>query len=161
MNPGFIVSLFNFLVMNNFVATLLINSIVVTSCFLALWLWQLKSKNVGVVDAVWGMIFPVQASIYFFSIGNFTLRNEIILGLIAFWGMRLGIYLAIRNIGKPEDKRYTQIRTEAGEKANQKILVFYLIQVALAIILFLPVYLIFQNESSSFFIADYLLLMNN
>ncbi len=135
---------------------ILLNSIIVTVCFVAVYVWQLKSKNAGVVDAVWGIIFPIQAFIYYISIGNFSMKNLIILSLISFWGLRLGIYLAVRNIGKPEDKRYTQIRIDSGSKANQKILVFYLIQVLLAIILFIPVYFIFQNSGSQFSIFDYI-----
>ncbi len=135
---------------------ILLNSIIVTVCFIAVWAWQLKSKNAGVVDAVWGVIFPIQAVVYYISIANFSIKNLIVLSIISFWGLRLGIYLAVRNIGKPEDKRYAQIRIESGGKANQKILVFYLVQVFLAIILFIPVYFIFQNLRSEFSIFDYL-----
>jgi len=133
----------------------LLNCILVTFIFMSVWVWQLKSKNAGVVDAVWGVIFPIQALVYYVAGANFNLKNTLILCLISFWGLRLGIYLALRNIGKPEDKRYTQIRVEAGVKADQKILSFYLMQVVLALLLFTPVYFIFRNGGDDFVFYDY------
>ncbi|MFN0049265.1 MAG: DUF1295 domain-containing protein [Cytophagales bacterium] len=135
--------------MNNILQTIIFNLITILLCFSAVWLWQLKSKNAGVVDALWGFIFPLQAAIYFFAAGNYSLKNILILTAIVFWGLRLCIYLAYRNIGKPEDKRYAEIRFEAGTDANKKIFTFYIIQAALAFILFIPIYFIFLNPSTN------------
>jgi steroid 5-alpha reductase family enzyme len=134
--------------MNNILPIVSFNLIAIILCFSAVWLWQLKTKNAGVVDALWGFIFLLQATIYFFAAGNYTFKNQLIFAAIVLWGLRLCIYLALRNIGKPEDKRYADIRLQAGTNANKKILSFYLIQAALAFLLFLPIYLIFLNPST-------------
>ncbi|HEY3389175.1 MAG TPA: DUF1295 domain-containing protein, partial [Prolixibacteraceae bacterium] len=45
-----------------------------------------------------------------------TSRQILLLVLVTIWGLRLSIYLALRNIGKGEDFRYREFRKNYGEK---------------------------------------------
>lgn len=133
-----------------------INFLLVFGSFLAVWLWQLKSKNAGVVDALWAIIIPFQALVYLVHSQQFNLRNGIIWALIAFWGFRLGIYLFVRNHGKAEDARYAQIRIDNPQNADLKILKFYIFQAIFSFLLFLPGYWVFNSSGASFSYTDYL-----
>ncbi|MCE1253547.1 MAG: DUF1295 domain-containing protein [Anaerolineae bacterium] len=82
-----------------------------------IWLLSLFLKNSSIVDIFWGPGFVLLAWFYFSQTpdGDF-LRKTLTVGLVTIWGLRLAIYIFLRNFGKPEDFRYRKWREEAGEK---------------------------------------------
>jgi steroid 5-alpha reductase family enzyme len=80
-----------------------------------LWIVSVRLKNVSIVDVFWGFGFVVTATFYAFNSGHFSPRITLIMLLVTFWGLRLSIYLAIRNWGKTEDFRYQKFRKDYGE----------------------------------------------
>jgi steroid 5-alpha reductase family enzyme len=81
-----------------------------------LWIISVFIKNVSIVDLFWGFGFVITNGFYFISTEGFLLRKVILLILVSAWGIRLSVYLAMRNIGKGEDYRYQQFRSKYGEK---------------------------------------------
>lgn len=83
-----------------------------------LWLVSLVIKDASIIDIFWGFGFVIIAWFYAFqnNLENFGIREMILLGMITVWGLRLTIYLAIRNLGKGEDYRYAQWRKDNGKK---------------------------------------------
>ncbi len=73
------------------------------------WLLSLKKNNVTHVDIMWSLFFVLNA-LYFYTMFTPSLRSTLILFLVLLWGLRLSVYLAIRNWGKSEDARYLKIR---------------------------------------------------
>ena len=78
------------------------------------------------------------------------------------WGLRLTIYLAIRNIGKEEDYRYQQFRKDYGEKRYWWFSYFqvFLLQGGLILIVSLPylgVHL--SSTSGKLFWLDYVAIL--
>lgn len=73
------------------------------------WLLSLKKNNVTHVDIMWSLFFVLN-TLYFFTAFTPSLRATLILFLVLLWGLRLSVYLAIRNWGKSEDARYLKIR---------------------------------------------------
>jgi steroid 5-alpha reductase family enzyme len=73
------------------------------------WLLSLKKNNVTHVDIMWSLFFVLN-TLYFFTVFSPSLRTALILFLVLLWGLRLSVYLAIRNWGKSEDARYLKIR---------------------------------------------------
>jgi steroid 5-alpha reductase family enzyme len=73
------------------------------------WLLSLKKNNVTHVDIMWSLFFVLNA-LYFYTVFTPSLRSTLILFLVLLWGLRLSVYLAIRNWGKLEDARYLKIR---------------------------------------------------
>jgi len=73
------------------------------------WLLSLKKNNVTHVDIMWSLFFVLNA-LYFYTAFTPSLRSTLILFLVLLWGLRLSVYLAIRNWGKSEDARYLKIR---------------------------------------------------
>lgn len=79
-----------------------------------LWIWSILIKNVSIVDIFWGFGFVVINTFYVFMSGELSARKTVILTLVTLWGLRLTLYLALRNIGKGEDYRYQEFRREYG-----------------------------------------------
>jgi len=104
-----------------------------------LWIVSVVLKNVSIVDMFWGFGFVLINTFYFFNTEP-TPAKIILLVLVAVWGLRLSIYLAIRNIGKPEDFRYQEFRKKYGENRYWWISFFqtFLLQGILMFIISLP-----------------------
>jgi len=86
----------------------------ILSLMTTLWLVSILLKNVSIVDMFWGMGFVLLNTFYFINT-EATPAKMILLFLVAIWGIRLSFYLALRNIGKPEDFRYQEFRKKYGE----------------------------------------------
>ncbi|MFK8007054.1 MAG: DUF1295 domain-containing protein [Saprospiraceae bacterium] len=83
-----------------------------------LWLVSLVIKDASIIDIFWGFGFVIIAWFYAYQ-NNFEImgiREKILLAMITIWGLRLTIYLAMRNLGKGEDYRYAQWRKDNGAK---------------------------------------------
>ena len=90
----------------------------IISCMFLLWLLSLAIKDASIVDIFWGMGFVLSAWYYalFALQSEMGIHQKILLALVTLWGLRLAIYLGIRNIGKAEDYRYANWRNEYGDK---------------------------------------------
>lgn len=122
--------------------------------FVGVWLWQLKSKNAGVIDVFWAVMLAFQACLYMFFSETSTYKKAIICALIVIWALRLAIYLWMRNVGKPEDRRYTLIRTNAKIHPQVKMLFIFLFQWALNTLLATCFYFIFNNTEVYYSLYD-------
>ncbi|MFK7770783.1 MAG: DUF1295 domain-containing protein [Saprospiraceae bacterium] len=91
---------------------------VLMAIMVGLWIISLVIKDASIIDIFWGFGFVIIAWFYAFQndLGSLGIREQILLGMITIWGLRLTIYLAIRNLGKGEDYRYAQWRKDNGEK---------------------------------------------
>lgn len=80
-----------------------------------LWSISIVLRNVSIVDLFWGFGF-VGLSVYYFFMGEGDpLRKGMVLILILIWGLRLSVYLFIRNSGRGEDIRYRNFRARYGK----------------------------------------------
>ena len=77
---------------------------------LVAWGVATARRNVGLVDIFWPAFFLVAAAAYALSDSVGGPRGWIALALVAAWALRLAGYLAARNWGAPEDRRYRAIR---------------------------------------------------
>lgn len=103
--------------------------------FSAVWAWQLKSENAGMVDPVWAYSLGAVAVLYaVVGTGNPSSRALTALGGLV-WGARLGTHLWRRNFGQPEDTRYRQLREEWGAAAPLRMFAFFQLQVVVSMLL--------------------------
>jgi steroid 5-alpha reductase family enzyme len=103
--------------------------------FSAVWAWQLKSENAGMVDPVWAYSLGLVAVLYaVLGSGDPVARALSALGGLI-WGARLGAHLWKRNAGKPEDARYRRFREEWGDKAASRMFWFFQLQVVISLLL--------------------------
>lgn len=110
---------------------------------LALWAVSVVRKDVSLIDIFWGPGFLVATAIA-------RLRSEVssplqllVLAMVAVWGLRLGVHIALRGRGHGEDRRYAAMRKKNGEKFRWLSLftVFWL-QATLIAILCAPLVLV-------------------
>lgn len=96
------------------ITTLIISLIIFVHIF---FLWAILTKNFSVIDIGWGpgCLLAVLIS---FKGNELSVRNVIIVGAVALWGLRLGYYIFTRSFGKGEDPRYTKFREEWKPNAN-------------------------------------------
>jgi steroid 5-alpha reductase family enzyme len=97
------------------VSILLLNLALILSLTTLLWLVSLPLKNASIVDPFWGAGFTVVAWSTRLLSGEGHWRSWLIVGLATLWGLRLSVYLLVRNAGHGEDRRYAAMRARVGE----------------------------------------------
>ncbi|MCE7004487.1 DUF1295 domain-containing protein [Kibdelosporangium philippinense] len=80
------------------------------------------------IDVAWGLGFAVVAAV---SLVLAAQPNVLIAVLTMVWGVRLAVYIGVRNHGKPEDPRYVAIR----ERANGTLTLVYKVYLTQGMIL--------------------------
>ncbi len=105
------------------------------------WAWSVARRDVSIVDSLWPLFFLLGALVYAGMAGTGEPRALLLLALVALWAPRLSIYLAWRNWGEPEDRRYRAIRerNEPGFTWKSLYLVFGL-QALLAWVIAMPLF---------------------
>lgn len=76
----------------------------------ATWVVSVLRRNVTIVDTLWSLLFVLAAVVYSVSIAAPGPRAWLVVALVSAWGLRLAGYLAWRNRGHEEDRRYQAIR---------------------------------------------------
>jgi steroid 5-alpha reductase family enzyme len=100
--------------MTPFQETLLLNAALLLGTMSLVWLLSLALRNASIVDIFWGLgfILVVGASLAWNQ--QFHHRALVMAGLTVIWGLRLAGYVAWRNHGQGEDRRYTAMRESHG-----------------------------------------------
>lgn len=93
---------------------LLTNALMIGGLTLVLWLVSVRIKNVSIVDLFWGTGFVIIAGVSLVQSDSSTLRGWLLTVLCAMWGLRLSVYLGMRNHRQPEDYRYAEMRARRG-----------------------------------------------
>jgi steroid 5-alpha reductase family enzyme len=103
------------------------------------WLASLQRRDASLVDRIWPLAIAGAACTYVWLGPPPGARSLWMAALLAAWGLRLGVYLTLRNWGHGEDRRYREIRirNQPGFGFKSLYLVFGL-QALLAWIVSLP-----------------------
>ena len=100
----------------------LVAALVIASMMVTVWAISVAVRDAGIVDIAWGPGFVVVAwttlivSYSEFSDGGDTRRAVLLCAMATVWGLRLGVHLGVRNIGKGEDFRYQAMRRRFGDR---------------------------------------------
>ena len=89
---------------------------VVLGLMFALWLLSLLRKDASIVDPFWGAGFVVIAWVTSMLVESQSDRSWLLVALTTIWGLRLTGFLLWRNLGKPEDYRYAEMRQKHGQR---------------------------------------------
>ncbi|MDP3921072.1 MAG: DUF1295 domain-containing protein [Candidatus Omnitrophota bacterium] len=105
----------------------------------ALWFVSVRIKKASIVDPVWAGLIALLA-IFFGTLGEgYEWRRFFVTVMGVFWGMRLGFFILFKRVaGKGEDPRYAELLNKWGEEKERKLLIFFLLQGAVAALLSLP-----------------------
>ncbi len=98
--------------------TILLSGLIAILVFVTLlWLTSLALKNSSIIDIFWGPGFVLAGWVYFaLTPDGFSTRKLLMVTLVTIWGLRLGLHIGRRNIGKPEDYRYQAWRKSNGAR---------------------------------------------
>lgn len=89
------------------------NAIAISGLMGAVWLLSLVAKDASLVDLFWGLGFVLVAWVSF-AAQRADERDWLPPLLVTVWGVRLSGYLAWRNLGHGEDRRYREMRDKHG-----------------------------------------------
>jgi steroid 5-alpha reductase family enzyme len=92
------------------------NLLAIGACMLTLWIVSLATKNASIVDPFWGTGFVIVSWVTFLRVGEASARTWLLLAMVSMWGLRLSLYLLIRNLPHGEDYRYRAMRKSIGDK---------------------------------------------
>jgi steroid 5-alpha reductase family enzyme len=98
------------------VDAMLVAAITILCIMVATWLLSLVLKNASIVDIVWGLGFAITSWVLAITIDGDSTRQILLAVMVGSWGLRLGGYLAKRNIGHGEDWRYKAMRKKKGAR---------------------------------------------
>lgn len=94
---------------------LAVSALVVLAYVTSIWLLSLALKNASIIDIFWGFGFVGLTWVYFVLAGGWDGRSILLSVIVTVWGLRLSGYIAYRNWGEGEDKRYQRMRRHAGD----------------------------------------------
>ncbi len=84
--------------------------------FAVLWVVSVVRRDVSLIDIFWGPGFVAGLLLIHFREGLRTPWHLLHLGLVAVWGVRLALHIAVRGRGKGEDRRYAAMREKNGPR---------------------------------------------
>ncbi len=109
-------------------------------------------KNFSIIDIAWGLgILLASITSYLYYPGG--QKNQLLLGCVLIWALRLAVYIFLRNFGKGEDPRYTKFRKEWEPHSNfQAWIKVFVFQGILMLIVSIPVSsaMVLQGEMNLF-----------
>ena len=109
----------------------------------------IKKRN-DVADIAWGLGY-VGLCVYLFLRGAQQDYALLVYLLVMLWGLRLSIYIGLRNSGKKEDFRYKQWREEWGSTFYwRSYLQVYLLQAFFLLLISSPVIMASQSSPLDF-----------
>lgn len=95
---------------------MLIAALTIAIVMITTWVISLMVSNASIVDIVWGLGFAITSWVLALTIDGDSTRQILLAVMVGVWGVRLGGYLAKRNIGHGEDWRYKAMRKKKGPK---------------------------------------------
>jgi steroid 5-alpha reductase family enzyme len=110
--------------------TLYLSGLTTTLLLLLLtWIVSVFKRDVSIVDSIWPLMFLTMAFAYTapgWLNGTLGTRATLMLAIVSAWALRLSVYIAWRNRGEDEDRRYQAIRrnNEPGFAFKSLYLVF-------------------------------------
>ena len=95
---------------------LLSAAVAIVILMIGTWLVSVAIRNASIVDITWGFGFVVVAWVVRLQGDTNTTRQWLLVALTTIWGLRLTVYLFLRNRGQPEDYRYQAMRRRHGAR---------------------------------------------
>ena len=106
----------------------------------AAWLMSLPLRNVAIVDIFWGLAVA-GAGVTWLLLAEPGPRGALAVLLAVVWGVRLALHILWRSRGKPEDRRYREIRARNEPNfAFKSLYLVFLLQAVLAWIIAAPLF---------------------
>ncbi|MGL4772737.1 MAG: DUF1295 domain-containing protein [Clostridium sp.] len=136
----------------------LFSAVVVSIFFIIFFIIGQVLKNNSIVDIGWGLGFVTLIVALGVKDGFSNNKANLVLIMVLLWGLRLAYYLFKRNVGKPEDYRYVNLRKRWGNKFAllKAFLNVYALQGVLLYLISLSFINIFSKPDKALTIIDYI-----
>lgn len=119
---------------------------IAAALFAAVWGVSVARRDAGLVDRFWGLGFVVLAWWY---AGSGHGAGYLAAILVSVWGVRLSGYIAWRNRGRGEDRRYAAMRERHGRRfAVRSLFTVFLLQALLLWVIAFPLFAATRGEWS-------------
>ena len=96
-------------------------AVVVFGAVTLLWAISVAAKDASLVDIFWGFGFLLVGATCLYLVPVKTPYLILLAAMPIIWGLRLTLYLAKRNLGHGEDKRYVNMRKRAAKKGMSEM----------------------------------------
>jgi len=118
---------------------MLASAVALLALFIAIWLVSVAVHDASIVDIFWGLGFVVVAWVCV-AVGHGNHDRRLLLAsLVTISGVRLAAYIARRNLGHGEDRRYVAMRERDGSRFwLTSFYRVFMIQAAVAWLISLP-----------------------
>ena len=114
-------------------------------------------KDNSIIDYAWGIGFIVVTAYGVFSDTAIHIRQWLLFAMITIWGIRLALYIFIRNKGKGEDFRYAKWRKDWGKFFYiRSFFQVFMLQGILLIIIASPILLINTSTNQELQVLDFI-----
>ncbi len=123
------------------------------------WIVQQRTGNSGWVDTIWTFsvtLVGVVAALWPFAPEALPARQWMVAALVAAWGLRLGLHIAVRSAAAHDDPRYADYAKQWGADAPRKMFGFLQQQALGSIPLVLAIFVAAQAPAAEFRFQDYL-----
>jgi steroid 5-alpha reductase family enzyme len=135
---------------------LIVSAVVVAALMVVAWLASLLVRDASIVDMIWGLGFVVVAWVTYLQAADPGWRGLLLTAMVTVWGLRLSGYLVWRNLGKPEDFRYQEMRAKAPHRFwLTSLFRVFLVQGTLIWVISVPV-VVSQSGDTDLYWLDYL-----
>lgn len=134
-------------------------SILVFAYMTAVYIAAILRKDNSIVDFFWGPGFVLIAAFTRWQAGGNTIPGILMNLLILVWGVRLGIYIFIRNRGKGEDFRYKAWRDTWKYFLIRSFFQIFMLQGLLMVLIAFPVIKVNASVDSGFSLTDFAALI--
>ena len=116
-----------------------------------LWFVQYVRRNAGIVDVAWAFGTGVMGVWFALCAAEgIPERAALIAALVGLWGLRLGVYLALRVAKESEDGRYHHLRNVLGRRVQPVMFLFFQVQALWGVMFALPMWAAAQSPSPAF-----------
>jgi len=107
----------------------------------AAWLISLPLRNVAIVDIFWGLAVAGAGVTWLLLQAGSNPRGALAVLLAVLWAARLALHILWRSRGKPEDRRYREIRARNEPNfAFKSLYLVFALQAILAWIIAMPLF---------------------
>ena len=108
------------------------------------WLIQRRTRNAGIVDAIWSACMAA-AALFYAGVGSGGLVSRLAVAMLGgVWGSRLCMHILSRVLNEPEDGRYRYLR-EYWRDDQRMFFGFFMAQALLTALFSLPFYAVAEN----------------
>lgn len=123
------------------------------------WVVQRRLNNAGWVDVFWTFgvgLGGIMAALWPAAESGAAARRGLVAALVAVWMLRLGLHVAFRVAGAPEDQRYVAFRKEWGGDFQRRLFWFMQRQAWGSILFVIAIAVAAHHPAPTLRIADFI-----